>query len=457
MFGLAPMMLVQGNDMPEKEEEELDPDEKVDVETEEEEDNLTDETDLLDFEDESKLDEILDRDDVDITKYLDLVKTVGKLPKEEQKILFKDIKISVKKDEPIQDEKAEKSVPETKLTETKAPPKTEEKSVEKPADKLKPFVISEEFIKTQIDRFKEQNKENPNLGKMTSDYEQILSGVKGDTMSERAFKNYVNSQQYIKSIKTPFDPSWKPDPKVVSEPSYIEKATKQKNEMILNTIKSKYKDFPDEALTDPEFRKEFERDLARDDPREFRKYETLIDETEKSINDRYDRWFYITQNWETMAKDTVESDVKIFNDWLNSKGIKPEEIGMPDLTLDEKYYNQFLYDNVLYDEKKKPNETVMTFMDGQYPIIKPMAVFNTLKDIFIDQIIQRREEIARIEGFKHGKDNVIEPSLSVAPGMGNRDSIEIDESILDQDDPEIKQLDSFLDKVKNSIRGKRKK
>jgi len=63
---------------------------------------------------------------------------------------------------------------------------------------------------------------------MAQDYKLILTGVKGDQFTDRAFKNYVNSQLYIKSLKSPFDPNWKPDAAVVKSPDYLEMATKQK-------------------------------------------------------------------------------------------------------------------------------------------------------------------------------------------------------------------------------------
>lgn len=462
-LGIKPFMFILGpdgkeileKDPPEGEEEEetppANPDEEIppaETPEEEEEFELTDETNIYGL-DNTELNEILERDDIDLNKYLELVKMIRLTKNQDAKILFKDIKkvLEPKPGDKPSDVKTE-TIADTKTGKDKTP-------ALKPADQ-KPFTVDDKFIGEQVAKFKEKNKdkEPAQLERMTQEYRQILDGIKGQTSTSKLFNNYVNSQTYIKSIKSPFDANWKPDPNIVKQPEYIEKALKAKNAKLLSSIRSKYPDFPEDALSNNDTRLEFERELIRENPRLFRAYEDYFNDQEKQINDNYDKYNYVVENWERMAKDTIESDIKLFTGWLENQGIKPEEINLPDLTIDEKYYNPFLYTNVLYTKDKKPNTDVMTFMDGNYPIMKPMAVFRALQDHFLDSVIELNRTKAMQEGFNLGKDS-FEPSLSESHITGETDKIEIEDN--DDEDESLEHLNKRLEAMKASISGKKKR
>ncbi|MHB8483725.1 MAG: hypothetical protein ACYDBV_13510 [Nitrospiria bacterium] len=434
-FGLSPLFVIEETPSPnEPAQEEVSPKETP----EEEPLVINDDTDLLTL-DQEVVDDILTREDIDPDRFLDAIKTLHNKKPEDQKVFVKDIK--VKKDE----------TPE---------PKENLKPVETPMPKEpdntgKPFVVNDDLIGKKIEEFREKNKDAQNLDQMIQDYKQILTGVKGDQFTDRAFKNYVNSQLYIKSLKNPFDPNWKPDTKVVQSPDYLEMATKQKAQMLLNSIKQKYPDFPDDGLTNQESRLEFERILFSQNPVGAQKYVNEIDSLSQGIDKEFDRHYDIVTNWEKRAKDQIEADINLFKSYLETKGLTPEDVGIPDLSIDANYYNKFLFENVLQPQGKV-NENVITFYQGRTPIIKPYMVHYYLRDLFDGAIQDKIAEKARAEGFRLGQSAVVEPSLSENQGLGIRENPDLDEKMLERDDLSLEDADSFLGKVKNRIIGKRK-
>ena len=165
-LGIKPFMFILGpdgkeileKDPPEGEEEEetppANPDEEIppaETPEEEEEFELTDETDIYGL-DDTELNEVLERDDIDLNKYLELVKMIGLTKNQDAKILFKDIKkvLEAKPGDKPPDVKTE-TIADTKTGKDKTP-------ALKPADQ-KPFTVDDKFIGEQVAKFKEKNKD----------------------------------------------------------------------------------------------------------------------------------------------------------------------------------------------------------------------------------------------------------------------------------------------------------
>jgi hypothetical protein len=468
LFGLAPLMLVDadGNEI-------------------EEEEEITDETDIYPYsENVEKADLIFERDDVDIDKFNDAIARMSKLPEEQRHIYLKDIKID--SDAPAPGSKTDRIDKEV-LKDTSKPDADEledpTKKLEaagdknppevKPLDATKTFIVDDKFIADSVAKFKKDNevkiKDPAVLKEMVDDYQRALETVKGDPFNSHNLKMHINAQTYIKNVKTPFAPDWKPDSKITQTPDYIAQATTHKNNAILAKLQDRYDGvdlplFPANALTDKDAKREFEKELISTDPAEYKVYENTIESAEKEINAEFDRWYYIDKNWESMAADTINSDVTLFYKFLESQKVKPEDLGIPDLTLDDKYYNKFLYENIFYKGKGKTNEDVFAMYNGKYPIVKPFSVYNTLRDFFLDPIISKREEAARIEGYELGKKDTIEPGMSNSKNPGEREIIDVadDTSILDEPFTNESQaaytsrMDKFLDNTRNKIVGKKK-
>lgn len=491
MFGIKPMFYIVDDEDGDGKEIDKDVDDNEDKEVDEnpedktEETEINDETDLLNVVDVELLDSILDREDVDLDKFLELTRTVHSKPKDEQKILLRDIKISKEDDpdkeksdeEPIVPDASEKDQSDkNKSSENKAEDKTtsenkdtskdensdkteESDKGKKPWENKNVFTVTEDFIKNSVKKFQEENKDKHDaqtLDRMVGDYENILNSIIGRTLDQKMLNNYVNAETYIHKIKTPFDKDWKPDENITKDPDYIKIATEQKNKMITQAIQREFPDFPNDGLSNKDARIDFIRALNEEDPEAYDKFKSISQDVENDINDKYDRYYYITKNWKTMAKSTIEADVEFFNMWLDGKGLKPEDIGAPDLKLDDKDYNEFIYNKILYKDKDHTNDDVLTFMDDKYPIIKPESVFNKLKDLFEDAVLMKREEAAREEGYKLGQNAQIEPSLSESEFAGQKDEIVISDDVFDDDDASLDQIEKGLQAVKDKMLGNSK-
>ena len=439
-------------------------DENKELDNQELELDLTDETDLSELDTES-IYQIMEMDNIEESKLLDWVKSGMK-----EKLYFKDIKTVEKTDEDKIDDAADQQdqkeddadkdkadddaagdKPKDDDGTDKDPGKTDQKS---DADKdktleVKTITIDDNYIQKQIANLKEQlkGKDPAAVDKQVANMESILTAVKGGVMDGRSLRNYVNAQTYIKTLKSPLDKDWKPDPKVVNTPEYIEKATKQKQIMIAEAIKEKYPDYPGDG--DPEAVKDFEDSLTN---REYNEYLNIQKERATEISDRYDRYQHLTENWEDIARDTVNSEVQLFVKKLESFKIKPQDLGIKQLDLDDKNYNEYLYKNLLFDEKGVPNPEIFTFVDNVIPVVKPFSLYNSLLNKNLDQIISLREAAARKEAYRKGIDDQPDPSLSDnSQNPGQRDEIKIDDLSFDDESMSMDQHENLLQRIKAKV------
>lgn len=428
-------------------------------------DELTDDTDLLTYAD---IDSVLDRDDIDHDKFNESAM------KGAEKILWKDVKISPKvepvstKDDEEKDEEPEAVVPDLKSAE-EVPVKKKE-VIEDKTDKTaaakdktdkQTFVIDENLIKTEVDKFRETNKDNPDVAKMVQDYQGILNGVKDEVMSPKVLRNYINSQLYIKNVKpNPLDPKWQPDKKITTDPDYLAKAVEAKNKIIIDSLQRVFKSFPAEALTNPEVEKDFLRELLAEDPRAFHKYEKQRDIIEKNVDETYDKFVSLRSNWKEVARDSARVEVAKFQSILAGVNLTPEECGIPDLTINDEGYNEFLngHGNVLFKKDGSPNENVIGFVDGDIPFIRPGSVFAELTAAFMKSVATKIAERGRQEGFSIGKNSIPEPSLSDSGVKGEKDSLEENTEFDSESDKTPEELESNFAKWSKKLfnNGKRK-
>jgi len=440
------------------------------------------EEDILDYNSKlfelemDKLDSLLDDEKVDQDKLLEWMKgrneettindlllkqDTDKTDKEDKKEDLKED--GVDKEDPKKEDDSFEKGDQTGDVEGKDKKKVEEGldgKTKKPAEvdgkkSPKTFKVDDNYINNQVQSFKESIKDQDpeTIQARTEAFKDILNGIKGGEMDAHSMKNYVNAQMYIKTIKSPFDSDWKPEKKVVSDPKYIEEATNQKNKMIIASVKAKFPDFPDDAFdNDGESLKDFEDGLSN---REYKEYSDLYNSEEARISGEYDRYVYIVNNWEDIAKDTITADVALFKSRLAKLNLTLKDIDIDSLDLSEKdLYNEYLWKNVIFKDGKtdKPNDVVLTFMDGEIPVVKPLGVYQTLMDINMEKIIAKREAIARRQGFEKGLDNQEDPSLSDSPTRTDqRDKVEIDIEDFDDDDLTPEEHQRKLDQLKGNI------
>lgn len=432
------------------------PDKELEIE-------LSDDTNLQELESES-IQEIMEMDNIQLDKVLDWVKMGMKDP-----LLYKDIKEIVKKEkddaehhdkDPGDADPDDKTVTDAIDADDNNAGSDAAKPDPKPADEkdktLEPkiVIVNEDFIQKQLQSLRDQlkGKDPAAIEKQLSNMEIVLKGINGGQMDTRSFKNYVNAQMYIKTLKSPLDKDWKPDAAVVNTPEYIEKAQKQKAKMIADALRDKYPDYP--ADGDPEAVAEFEDALSN---REYEDYKATSKQKASEIGNNYDRYQHLVENWEDIAKDTLKAEVQLFVKKLESLKVKPADLGITSLDLDDTAYNEYLYKNLLFNEKGEANPEIFDFVDNVIPIIKPTTVFNNLMNQNLDLILQFREAAARKEAYRKGIDDQPDPSLSDNPtNPGQREEIEITADAFEDPNLSIEQHDKLLDRIKRSISSKKR-
>lgn len=435
------------------------------------------ETKLKDL-DADALNELMDREDIDYDKYLDWMKT------EDEEVSIKDILVEEETDDDNKDadDKSTTDDDDTKdkdadddadLEKDKDPDKKtsdDDKSDDKKVDddskdktdddsaaddktKAKTIKISDNYINKQVQSFRDQMKDDdPAIAaKKTQHFQEVMEGIKGGLFDPKSLKNYINAQMYIKTIKSPFDKDWKPEQKVVNDPAYIEKATKQKSEMMLKRLKGDYPDLPDDAFEDDDSLKDFEEGLSR---REFLEFSDKMKAADTEITSEYDRYAHVVENWEQIATDTITTDVKLFEARIAKLNLSLKDLGIESLDLDKKdLYNEYLWKNVLFTDGKtdQPNDNVLTFMDGKIPIVKPGTVYQKLMDLNLEHIVGKKENDGLNKGFKAGINNQEDPSTSDLAGKKHREKVEIDEDVFDDDNLTPDQIQEKLDRMKSNI------
>lgn len=349
--------------------------------------------------------------------------------------------------------KADDKKLDDKKADDEAAGKTDDESKADDKTKAKVIKITDEYIKTQEQNFRKQYKdEDPEVvDKKTEYFRDILNGIKGGEMDSKALKNYINAQMYIKTIKSPFDADWKPDEKVVSTPEYIKEATNQKHKIIAEQMHAKYPDMPADAFEDDEVLKQWEEGLSR---REYDSYNHFHKEVEGNINKQYDRYTHVVTNWETIAKDTITADVKLFEARLSKLNLTLKDLGIETLDLNETdLYNEYLWKNIIFVDGKtdNPDANIMTFMDDTIPIIRPGSVYAKLIDSNLEKLLGKAGHDGRKQGFKAGMNNQEDPSTSENVGLKHRENLEITEESFDDDDLTPAQMEEKLARLKTAI------
>lgn len=270
----------------------------------------------------------------------------------------------------------------------------------------------------------------------------ILEGIKGEQLTPKALQNYLNSQIYIKSIKHPLDDDWKlPEESKTEE--YLKQAEEVKNKTLINKMKEHFPDFPN-SLNEDEL-VDWEESLSR---RDYLKYQKIFEDEKQKIDKEFDRYFYISNNWEKIAVDTLTADINLFKQKLNELEIKPEDLGI-DLTLDENGYNKFIYDTFLLPNGKVNNK-IVHFIADAVPVLEPKGLYREMLDLLWDEVVKTAKLKGKSEGYKEAVKDIPEPKGTHSSKSGLLDHEE-EVSIFDDEDIDDAMLDKILKKTKQKI------
>lgn len=270
------------------------------------------------------------------------------------------------------------------------------------------------------------------------EYRAYLEGIKGEQLSPKALKNYINSQDYIAKQKqareTQSQQQLPPDVQ-----TQIAEITKQ---ITRNNLKAKFPDMPIEAVQSEDGFKEWLRDLNIDDPMQMydvrEEYRKIHDDTQRVAGELH----YISNNWETLANEAMVKEIDKFKADLAKKGIKPEDLGI-DLTYDPQKKNDYITESVLKRNGQLDNGVV--FLEySKYPRVIENGVYRKLIELNYDKIADMIEIKGRQAGYEAKKQNQPPPSMSAAGIAAKRDTTlpkTVNDLTVEEIDKELRKID----------------
>ena len=366
---------------------------------------------------DEEIDFLFDNDKIDIDKLLEAFKS-----KEDK--LVKDFLTEAPKESKDSQDKLD------------ADSKTDKSTDEGKTDSGRLITIDEAYIQKAT---ADLSKENPDSAELIKS---ILEGVKGEAFTSKALQNYINSQLYIKEIKSPLDKDWKMPEESKTE-EYIKQAEEVKTKTLISKMKEHFPDFPDSL--DEDTLAEYEETLSR---RDYSKYLQLMEDERKKIDSEFDRYFYIANNWEQLAVNTINSDLQLFEKKLSESGVSLKDLGI-DLKLDENGYNKFLFENILIPNNKV-NNRIVHFIGESVPVIEPRALYKELLDLFYNDILELAMNKGKSTGYKEAIKDIPEPKGTHSSKSGMLDYNE-EISIFDNDELDDELLDKHLNKIRKKI------
>lgn len=361
---------------------------------------------------------------------------------------------------------------------TDIPPETSEQE-QKPEVNLEEIdkKLDEDLSENELTKLKEQFKNNftnyrenkykvhtikideKYISEQPPEIQKILRPIKGDILSERALKNYINAQLFIEKQKAS-----KQD---VSKETYTQQVSQQTsqpvqtdilktddfNRALYMTLKVKYNDLPElDNDTSPEEQlKDYLTDLQISDPIKYYKFLKDYDLASQKIQEQISQYKYIEENWEHISAENIKKDVQKFENDLKEYGLTLQDLGL-NLELDDKYYNEYLYNNILLKNNEANPEVVQKISDKAL-LIPEGAVYKKLIELNFKNILS----LAKSKNASSGINKKVPPSMSTYYSAGNKNvktSIPV-EDILDLPSYEIddETLQKYKEQLKSQIVG----
>jgi hypothetical protein len=193
-----------------------------------------------------------------------------------------------------------------------------------------------------------------------------LSGIKGETLSLNMLKTYVNEQWYIDTIKKQQKQSetkqFEVDENFGDKDFLALPAVETEvNSAVVKILREKYPDLPANA-TQEEI-DDFIKDLQFENPRKAIAFIRDEEQARADVQKAVEKIVYLQNNWKTLAAQSIENAVERVNKKIqDSFGVSLEDLGV-NLHLDDKLYNEFLYERVLMPDKKVNTRVVKNVGD----------------------------------------------------------------------------------------------
>lgn len=290
--------------------------------------------------------------------------------------------------------------------------------------------------------------------------QEILRPIKGDTLTDRALKNYINAQMYIKKHKNLPKEEIKSDKtqKQFTE-SQVENAPQiQYNNIdsvdkaIAEALKVKYKDMEIDYENPKDTIREYASDLQISDPIKYYEFVKDYELAKNRISEEVNRQKYIVENWQQISVENINKDVEKFKQDLEEVGLTLEDLNL-NLELDEKLYNKYLYENIFAPNGKVNTEVVVPLTDDAI-LIPEGAVYKKLVELNYKNILKSKKSSSLNNKSEKAK---LPPSMSTYQSQGAknfRTSMDIEDILEDTSkniDDEV--LEKYKEQIKSSIIG----
>ncbi len=293
--------------------------------------------------------------------------------------------------EPVKPEQPDKTItPET--TPAVAP-----ESGQAQPDKVQP-TITKEYITS--------------LGLSPEDEKYALKFI--DKPISEFFKSYANAQKLIGKKKEELLTKPQAAPQV---PQTVEQVQKTKEELILTELKRKVpslKDnLPPNLDTSSQEYKDWARDLNYDDPDTFNEFRVARNEISTEIEQTYQNLNQLRSNYDKINTDIIHNEVDTIESDLKAIGADAKDLGY-DFTIAPDGSNALLDDLLLDSKTGEIDKALVTYVNGEVPIINTDAVRTKFFKLNLPQITKRIAEKARMEAVKTMQGQVKEVPASLS-------------------------------------------
>jgi len=365
----------------------------------------------------------------------------------------------------------EKTQAEVKEEKSETVTKAEEKKDEKPIDES---AKTDESGKAAEEPAKAPEK--PKVFEITDEYiekapeedRNLLKFLKGETMSEKSIKVYLDGQRQIGKLSSEIGQLKKTTEQLketteTTPQSMTEELEKVKETLVAQELIKKYPQLLKEDGTiipfdtrDEEF-KEFLRDLNADIPGlGVQEFIELKKSLEQKVGNEVKQAVHIRNNHKEINKDTLSKDVESIKDRLqNVFGVAPKDLGLDiEPTRDEKgaLTNAYLLKLLTDESGQKTDDNLYNIVGTKEPIalLKKGSIAQKFFELNMPQIIQVIRDNSVKKGYVESqeKKKEVNPTLS-SSNAGSRGvrPLSVDAIIASNDTKAINAMIAEMEKV----------
>lgn len=252
---------------------------------------------------------------------------------------------------------------------------------------------------------------------------EILNGIKGEDMSPKIFKNYVNAQNKLRHPEAFIDKSESESEVKLPDPDKVDykltddqqkEADGARIDFMFEDLKGKYPDLTKEILADRNKLNEFVSDLNINKPLDAADFVDDMKNAQKSVNTDIKDYVYKAQNWANIARVEMKKQLNDFVEFLTENGIKPEDIKAD---ISEAYVVKNLMRNA--DGSLNPKVMAHYRNDARIPVVLPNVITEMLKNKYVPEMLK----LAKTNGVKLRKETEPNPSMSSSAIKGKKSDI----------------------------------